>query len=297
MQPNSHLTRWVADQVGPNARFRFRGWPHGVSRVWEVAVPEGARFFLRECTQSRKWHQEKLCHERWLTASAALSAHTATLVAACSEPSTALLFTARDGIGAEEALSEGVWDQATKETVFHTAGSFLANLHRLPFDDRDPLPLQRALQERLVATVERARPFVDASELAWAVKAFDGGRVFRGIARVPCHRDYQPRNWLVAERGSRVRWSAIDFEHARPDLWLVDLLKLWDRWWIDDPDLESAFFAGYGSSLDDEDRLRLETLGILHGLMTMVWSHEHESAEYLAHGRKVWARVREIHGG
>ena len=68
---------------------------------------------------------------------------------------------------------------------------------------------------------------------------------------VPCHRDWQPRNWLVDDAGEP--W-AIDFEHARVGPWFEDVGRLWWREWQGRPDLAEAFFDGYGRRLDGDDR-------------------------------------------
>lgn len=45
---------------------------------------------------------------------------------------------------------------------------------------------------------------------------------------VPCHRDWQPRNWVIDDAGS-IR--AFDFERSRPAPWHEDLYRLWWNEW------------------------------------------------------------------
>jgi hypothetical protein len=75
-----------------------------------------------------------------------------------------------------------------------------------------------------------------------------------GVPRgVPCHLDFQPRNWLVNTCGDL---SLVDFEHARVDLPVRDLVRLRFRIWPDRPALREAFLTGYGRPLTpDEDQL------------------------------------------
>jgi len=69
--------------------------------------------------------------------------------------------------------------------------------------------------------------------------------------RVPCHRDYTPRNWLVD--GERLR--VLDFELARPDVWVNDLARLDSGAWRGRPELRAAFLEGYGRVPDAEDEV------------------------------------------
>lgn len=62
------------------------------------------------------------------------------------------------------------------------------------------------------------------------------------VTVVPCHGDWQPRNWLVHEDQVRV----IDFGRFdwRPPE--TDFARLAAQQWRNRPDLEAAFFRGYG---------------------------------------------------
>ncbi len=91
-------------------------------------------------------------------------------------------------------------------------------------------------------------------------------RMLAGLSRtnqVPCHRDYNLRNWLVAAGAVYV----IDFELSRLDVWVTDLIRLHFGVWATRPDLQEAFLDGYGRELDDTDRAILRGCGIL----TAVW--------------------------
>ena len=79
-----------------------------------------------------------------------------------------------------------------------------------------PTPLDgyhAALQERMGTSVKRAPPdLLDPADVAFVGAQL---RVLDGMPDpfgVPCHRDWQARNWLIDRAGDV---SAIDFEHAR----------------------------------------------------------------------------------
>jgi Phosphotransferase enzyme family len=87
--------------------------------------------------------------------------------------------------------------------------------------------------------------------------------------RVPCHRDYTPRNWLVD--GERLH--VIDFEFARPDVWVNDLARLDSGAWRGRPELRAAFLAGYGREPDAEDEVVYGACAALTAIWLVVRGH------------------------
>ncbi|MBE7701713.1 hypothetical protein H9623_15575 [Oerskovia sp. Sa1BUA8] len=92
--------------------------------------------------------------------------------------------------------------------------------------------------------------------------------------------------WATWAAG-RVR--VIDFAHAEPSPWAVDLQKLTMREWRGRPDLEAAFFEGYGRVPDDEDRLVLRAYVALSTLAIIAWSVAHDDPGFEAEARSVLA--------
>ncbi len=103
---------------------------------------------------------------------------------------------------------------------------------------------------------------------------------------VPCHRDWQPRNWLVDDDGVV---AVIDFEHARPGPWHEDLNRLWWDEWAADPALARAFFAGYGRRPDEAELATLLAVSVLGHLSTIVWADGHGDPAFGAHARRCLA--------
>jgi len=179
-------------------------------------------------------------------------------------------------------------DTARTRRVLHDVGKLLATLHALPLGTHvDPLPLSEAIAQRVAACRARARGFSETRDWADALPA-DVDVWWSDTARVPCHRDNQPRNWLVDDAGvARI----VDFEHSRPDHWMSDLVKLPDEL----PALESdaildAVLTGYGR----RDVLGTQTFTacwnawrMLHGLTTWTWGLEHEDAAFIVRGRAI----------
>ena len=81
---------------------------------------------------------------------------------------------------------------------------------------------------------------------------------------MPCHLDFQPRNWVIDQTGT-VR--LIDFGHARFDLPVRNLVRLHFRTWATRPDLRAAFLAGYGHDLTCWEQDMICHLGALDALV------------------------------
>jgi Ser/Thr protein kinase RdoA (MazF antagonist) len=108
------------------------------------------------------------------------------------------------------------------------------------------------------------------------------------LRRVPCHRDFTPRNWIVDDHGV-VR--VIDFGHSRPDLWVLDVEKVWSLHLAERADRADAFWDGYGHSPTDEDRAVLGAAAALAAVSTITWAREHGDAVFEAVGRRQLDRV------
>lgn len=276
----------AAPHVGEPLTVQDVSWDHGESSVWRVAGPRGV-VALKVHGQLRKFEQELRAYGDWLPALAreletrAPGVRTPLLLTHRDQHPRALVLTWEPG-----AVLEGASVERAEELALHQrAGRFLRALHALPSDDPDPLPLAEAYARRLAAWADRARGLVPAEVIA-NVTAAVGEALPRLAAeeRVPCHRDYTPRNWLAADDGALV---VIDFEHARPDLWLADLQRLWVREWRRDPGLREAFLAGYGRDVTPDEEETLRRLAAFWALSTVGWAREHGDDAFEEQGWEV----------
>lgn len=143
--------------------------------------------------------------------------------------------------------------------------------------DTDPMPLAVALQKRLDSWSAALAPYQEVG--GWTLIGDHAG-----VKRVRCHRDFQPRNWVISDDGLGV----LDFEHAAPDHPLTDAVKVLDHIDADSP----AFRAFLGCELTSGQRAQLRDLRLLHGLATLAWGHRHDDAGFRELGRSVLASVR-----
>ncbi|MDZ7704135.1 MAG: aminoglycoside phosphotransferase family protein [Trueperaceae bacterium] len=285
MRLEPSLIRLVTERFGPPTGVRFCGWDHAESLVWEVRTDE-QHLFVKQHRRVRKFRQELEVYRDWLPRlSPPFARQVPRLLYAQETPVALLILSAVPGRLAQDvALST-----ARDLDLYRRAGAFLRRLHDLPYRDDDPVPLSSATQQRAASWLRRSAPYLDRATLA-DLDDFFATAPAVDLPRVPCHRDYSPRNWLVDLYEDSFDFAVIDFEHSRSDAWLVDLVKLWDGPWIRHPAREDAFFEGYGRTLTERERHQFGVFTALHAVATIGWSAQHHDAAYERHGREVLAR-------
>lgn len=280
---------WVQDELGEAVRLQPASNPDGEARVWRVEVcsPTAAsvpRAFLKLHRTADKWRRERTILER-LAEPPATPVPVPEVLAAQAEGHALLLGACPGGLASSRS-----WSPADERQLHEHAGRLRRRLDAVPVDDDDVLPLPEAMKRRLRAWLERARPTL-AAPLVQAVETAFDPRCFEGAVRRWSHRDLAPHNWIVEPTATGLRLRVIDFGQARPDVWLVDVLKLWDGPWVRDPTLADAFWRGYGRRPSPLERAQLRALALLHGLATATWADRHGHAALSAHGRAVLTRA------
>ena len=283
------LLRWAATELGlDELATRDVSWDHAASYV--LAVLPGADdlpgadgppvAFVKCHRHPRKFRQEHVALRTW----APRLEGTPRLVAHRTAAPSALLLSALPGTPAHRMPA----DHRQQTALHHAAGRWLRALHDLPFTDQDALPVADALQRRLDGWARRAGAHVPAATIAWLrrmLRDLDLG----SVSRVPCHADYGPRNWLW---DARTGLAVIDFEHARPDVWLVDVHRLIDGPWQRRPGLEEAFWDGYGRMPDERETALVTAMRAMYALGTVAWARAHDDAAFESGGWRVLRRLR-----
>jgi hypothetical protein len=283
------LRPWAATALGaPLIAVEDTSWPHAASAVARVATVDGRVAYLKRHRQARKHRQERAALATWAPAVAG----TPRLLAATAAPVPALLLSPVPGALVASAPTTAL----DLPAVHAAAGRWLRAWHDQPFRDDDPMPPHEALLARLDGWAERAGAAVTRHAVA-AVRARLVSLPAADLRRVPCHRDFGPRNWLWEATTAGVARSAgaglgvIDFEHARPDVAWVDVLKLIDGPWLGRPDLEEAFWRGYGHRPGPADEVVIDALRALHAVGTIAWARGHADPAFEVVGRATLARL------
>lgn len=266
--------------------------------MWEVRCAGGV-FFVKEYERRRKFEQEtKACGE-WVRGMTGWEGGMPRLVARHEDEARgewAGMYTAVRGEMAEGCgLSAEEWRRMHRQ-----AGEFLRALHGLRMEDGDAVGLEEAIGARWEEWRKRAGACAALSgeELKWIEGAAREMKAFAGEKRVACHRDFHPRNWMVEREGAgQLRLGVIDFEHARLDAAMMDVVRLAMEEWPTREGCEAAFWEGYGMKKgygrkkSERDGGQLRALGALHGMATVTWAVEHRDEAFERKGREMMKRL------
>ena len=287
---------WLRENGVRAAEVIEKSWPDSDSQVMRITTDDGKVFFLKRFQSAVKYSQAANAYQNWL---ASLEEVVPSLVSTNSQHRL-LLLTDIGGCCC-------VWEELSPEqqsSLLRQAGRFLRATHDLPFVDDDSEAVGNAVLKRAYALQRRLRDgktdsdILSCNLMTRVVENIeDVVAPLNQIKRVPCHRDFWRRNWVWTSAGggqqsdvrSSVRLGVLDLEHARPDLFLFDFMKVWSDCWLDRPQLEQPFWDGYGRMLNDEERTLLKRCAAIHAAQTIVWGAEHKSSLFTAQGHRLLA--------
>jgi Ser/Thr protein kinase RdoA (MazF antagonist) len=256
-----------------------------MSLVWRLRDARGAEWFLKRHGDRGRYLAELAAYRTWV---AALQGSAAQL-RAFDESLQAMILSALPGAPASWPAAQAGQPSATRtreRAIQHEAGRVLRRLH-----DAQPA---RPWPDFAVAKMEQFDGLTPAVSGLLGRRQLDVARAeiarLTGIpapARVPCHHDYTPRNWVVDSRGLCV----IDFEWAGLDAWVADLARLHLGIWPTRPDLRDAFLQGYGRQLRGTDHLALHGCAVLTGVWLLSKAHEQGRPSFEASSRQALLRL------
>jgi hypothetical protein len=225
--------------------------------VARISARHGRHYIVKKHASQLKHHREVHAYRHWTTA---LGPAAPELIA--DNPEALTIITT--------ALPGQPPPGTPTATAHHRAGALLRRFH----DAEPPRRLtgyRDWLRDRSAYWLHRASPFLAAPDRVVAAAHLAALQEAAVPAGVPCHLDFQARNWLLDQAGGLY---LIDFEHARTDIWLRDLVRLHFRVWPGHPGLQDAFLAGYGRSLTNDDAETLRHLGALDAITAIARGHQ-----------------------
>ena len=266
----THVTEFATRVFGPADAIQDLSSPVGPARVyrWDGAAAHG---FVKVYASPRPYRQERDAYERWIRQ----LPYVPTLLDATAHPAPKIALTALPG----EPVAERDLGAARERALHESAGSWLRRLHELPHDDDDPVGLADALRLRWSPVWEHDSDGLAPKDLRrWVGRILQAAVVDIGGTRVPCHRDFQPANWLADAAGEWI--GVIDFEHTRSDHPLADVARLAAYVWPHRPDLEAAFRAGYGGRPHPGDAFApfeesVRVFAVAEAWHRWLWAHRH----------------------
>jgi Ser/Thr protein kinase RdoA (MazF antagonist) len=244
--------------------------------VLGVRDASSREFVVKQHGTRSKHDREVHAYRHWTTA---LGPSAPTLIAADSE-SMAIVITTLPG----QACSGD-----PEAAIYHQAGALLRRFHDTE-PARELLWFPCWLDDRIRHWTSQAKTLLPAEDAAVVDDHLTALRTIGVPYGVPCHLDFQPRNWLVDESRNL---SVIDFEHARTDLPARDFVRLRFRVWPSRPDLHDTFFHGYGRRLTDAEDELVWHLGALDALTALARGHQTSDPALTTAGRATLRQLRE----
>ena len=112
------------------------------------------------------------------------------------------------------------------------------------------------------------------------------------------HGDYDGRNILVQEKDGQWEISGIiDFEICYAAVRDRDMLALYEKYFLENKELEESFYEGYERYFEITKRFKksLDYLLLFSGLGTCSWAYK-QAPDYYPEGVKLVKRYLEIEG-
>ena len=273
---------FCARHLGVLKSWTFCGWEHAESQVWRIEA-QTRTAFLKCHRRAAKFEQEQNAYSVWLG-----DLPTPELIASHHDPN-ALLLSALPG----ELVQNLTLSEAQTLQIYEQAGDFLGRLHRLEVEDKETIALQDTVATRLESWLTKVSETVPRQDIEFVRNHMNEALPYlRDKRRLPCHRDYTARNWLL----DGADFYVIDFEHAHMDFYLHDLGKQFAEIWRFHPELGEAFLAGYGHKLDDDARSYLIRVAAFNALTTIGWARAHKDKAFEAAGWEQFEHYRSVLG-
>ncbi|MFF4835166.1 aminoglycoside phosphotransferase [Streptomyces sp. NPDC001315] len=247
-------------------------------RLLRLTDGRGCLYFAKQHDNRERYLREVQAYEAW---GHHLVGHAPRLLGRHDSTRT-LLLTAVPGVPVD-ILAAGSHEE---ERAHHEAGRMVGMLHRATAGPRSGA-IGAVLAQRLQNWIDRAgsATLISAEEHR-RLNSYANVLARTRMDSAVCHLDYQPRNWLLGDS-----FGICDFEHMRRDARIRDFARLEFRHWQAAPQLRAAFFAGYGTPLNETEQRLLESFGAIEAATALVRGHEQDDRHLITRGRSVLARL------
>jgi phosphotransferase family enzyme len=254
------------------------------SHVWRVKNSAGLEFVAKRHLTQQKHQREGHAYRQWVPT---LAERAPRLIQ--SDPGIpGIIMTAIPGQQAADATAGPSSQPGREADHHHQAGELLRHLHTTAPGAVSP-ETPSTLTQRLENWMPRARLILTAEELALVARSTADLADADTLPLVPCHLDYQPRNWVIDANGVL---RILDFEHARLEVDIRDFVRLEFRHWTARPDLREAFYDGYGLSLQDRDSSLLNACAAMDSVTAIVRGKTSNNPMLAARGYETLHQIR-----
>jgi len=268
---NERLREMARQTLGSGCE--FTDFSRNVGRrtiTWLLTASDGTQAYLKRHEHRKHHAAEVLTLSRWAPLIESADWWSAPAVLTSDDELGAVILSALPG----ETLDHAQVTPGEREEAFRLAGRFASLLHVLDADPRETGRAQVYDAATREAYLRSAAPHLHDATKEWIRKSC-AGEPFAGLAVVPAHVDYSPRNWLIDRSGGGLRLGVIDWERARAAYWIEDVQRLESDYWVQDNGLRSAFFEGYGRAPTARESQQLDLIVLLNATATLQWALDH----------------------
>lgn len=252
------LDTWLPDaQLGADL-----SWDLALTTVLDVSAGAG-RFIVKAGSGDNHHVSREIAAHRTATGVLADTGHASRMVH-CDNEANILVTTYLPG-----QLVQGTSAEADPDTYLQ-AGRLLGRFHRQHVRIDDAVDARATCKALAWLDGEHRIDHGTATLLRETLRS----HLPVSVPVVPTHGDWQPRNWLFnandQDRPGTVR--IIDFGRFEHRPAMSDFCRLAAQQWQDNPELEAAFFDGYGA--DPRDRELWRIIQIREAIGTAAWAYK-----------------------
>ena len=258
------------------------------SVTWRIKAPRGRVYYLKRHEHRSHYLAEVRALDEWVKFLPDEPWWSVPNVLATSDELGAVIITGLPGLIADETPVES----STRTNLFELAGKFASLLHSSPIDLSSASTSQIYTDAELDRYLSIAEPHIDGATLSWVDSIVRRSDAWKGLAIVPVHCDFSPRNWLTVE--GRARLGIIDWERSRAGYYVEDFQRMIQDDWVDEPRLGDAFFTGYGREPSELEWRQANQVVLINAVAGVPWSISHGDSMFEQRNRAVIERLKSV---
>ena len=283
-QPNglSALKTFAERFVGPLDHIVDSSRQYGRRSVmWRLRARDGSQYYLKRPETIQHYYAEVRALQEWLPSLAETHWWRGPQVIASSDDLGVLIMTRLPG----DILESVAVLPESEILAYRLAGRFASRLHSLKVDLSRESKVQDYSRPVLDRYLGLATGAVDDATLAWAESLFCAPGVWDGLALVPLHCDFSPRNWLVGSGDFAI--GIIDWERSRPGFWVEDFQRMTHDHWHHRPGLRDAFFEGYGRLPAEREWRQANLVTLINAIGGVPWAASRGDTQFESYNRSL----------
>ena len=283
------LRKFLYDSLGRSVDIKDFSRRYGRKSItWRIRTSDNREYYLKRHEHRSHYLAEVRALTEWVPYLHDEPWWSVPSVLATSDELGAVIITALPGLILEETPVES----SARTQLFELAGKFANSLHSSGIDLSSELKLQIYTGEELDGYLLAAEPHIDGATLRWVDSIVRRSDAWEGLAIVPVHCDFSPRNWLTFEGTAPL--GVIDWERSRTGYYVEDFQRMIQDHWLIEPHLRAAFFTGYGREPSELEYLQANQVVLINAVGGVPWSISHGDLEFEQRNRAVIESLKSV---